>query len=104
VIVKHSSNGISLNELLDKIKCKIPNQIDLQNILNIVIVKTLGKAILETQKMKFNYEIARKSIVYYDSANIPNINISNIPKEITDIHFKIDLTNTIHTNHFLFKN
>lgn len=103
VFVEHSSNGINIGELVDKITRKIPDQLNLQSVLHLIIAKTLGKSIFDAQKIKFNYETARQSIVYYDSVNIPKIDISNIPKEMTDLHFKMDLTNVLQKDKFTFK-
>lgn len=103
IFVEYSSNGMNIKELVDKITSKIPDQVNLQSTLHLIIAKTLGKSIIEAQKLKFNYEIARQSILYYDAANIPKINPSNIAQEITDLHFKVDLTNVVYVNKFTLK-
>jgi hypothetical protein len=96
------NNGTTIENLQEMIFKSIPNRIDLQNTLINIISKTLGSNLLNAQNEQFNYELAKQSIAFYDGKDIPTINSNDIPPEVTDLHFKIDLSKVASLNFFEF--
>lgn len=103
VFVEQANNGIIINQLTELIFKQLPNRRDLQNTLNLTIAKTLGSSIIDAQTLKFNYELAKHSIAFYNIQNIPKINQKNIPPQITDLRFKLDLSEVPNFTHFSFE-
>ncbi|MCK6641957.1 MAG: hypothetical protein L6Q81_17915, partial [Bacteroidia bacterium] len=44
----------------------------------------------------FDYEIAKQSLRFYKHQDISKIETINIPKEVTEVRYKSDLTETKH--------
>ncbi|MDZ7880429.1 MAG: PD-(D/E)XK motif protein [Saprospiraceae bacterium] len=105
VFVEEISNGKSLEDLQNSITQKLSNDFELQQHLNLMIARTLGNTIMEAKKITFDYELAIQSVSFYDSKQIPTINTKHIPNEISNIHFKVNLSNIENMksvkNHFL---
>jgi hypothetical protein len=94
IFVEEISNGTTLEDLQNRIAQKLQNNFELQDYLNLIIAQTLGNTIVKAMKIGFDYELAVQSISLYDSKDIPNINSKNVPTEISNVHFKVDLSNT----------
>lgn len=93
VFVEQTNNGMCIEDIKNKIVAKIPNEFELQYTINLIIAKTLGSSVTDVLNVKFNYELAVQSIAFYDAQNIPTIRPQHIAQEISDIHFKVDLSN-----------
>ena len=92
VFVEQTNNGMSIEDIKNSIVAKISNEFELQYILNLTIARTLGNLVTDGLYTKFNYELATQSIAFYDVENIPTISPQHIAAEISDIHFKVDLS------------
>ena len=102
VFVEEISNGTTLEDLQNRIVQKLQNNFELQDYLNLIIAKTLGNTIIEAMRIGFDYELAVQSIAFYDSKDIPTINIKHIPVEISNVHFKVNLSNTKKINNLKY--
>lgn len=94
IFTKENNKGISISDLVKDITTKIQNEYDLINKLHTIILKTLG-CILEDESalnLRFDYHIAKESLRFYDSNDIKKIEKINIPKEVTEVRYKSDLT------------
>lgn len=91
IIVERIGTGISILELADMVRSKVSNNPELLFFIDRVIGLTLGSDWQSVTKEKFDYKLGEKSLNFYSSAEIPSINIE-LPKEISDVHFKVDLT------------
>jgi hypothetical protein len=83
--------GQSIFGLVDSIENKIKDQ-KLSFRINEVIAQTLGKDFEKAFDIFYDYQLAMDSIAYYDSFNVPTINLNNIPKEVNNVRFDCDLT------------
>jgi hypothetical protein len=92
VFVRQASIGKSIATLSDEISERIAD-IELTEKLQLQIALTLGKTISDSMKLKFDYEFAKDSLRFYRAEDIPKIAIENIPKFVSDVRFKSDLTN-----------
>ena len=91
VFVERVGTGMSLAELSDILRAKIAKEPDLLLYLDQVIGMSLGSDWRSAAKDRFDYNLAKKSLAFYLSEIIPKIS-SNIPREVSAVHFKVDLT------------
>lgn len=94
VFVVETGVGESIFDLVKRIEEKIKD-CDLSFRMNQIIAQTLGREILKSFDMYFDYHLALDSLQLYESKNIPSIEVQSVPSEITNVHFDIDLTNII---------
>lgn len=86
-----SSSGWSIQQLSNIIKDELKEPV-LQLKLERIIAKTLGRGIDQSIKVQFDVQIARKSLCFFNAIDIPKIEITNIPVQVSDVHFKADLS------------
>lgn len=92
VVVERIGSGKSVNELIDIIRNKISEDKDLIFYIERIVSLTLGIEWRLASEEKFDYLMAKRSLMFYSTKNIPTIN-PVIPIEIIDVHFIVDLTN-----------
>jgi hypothetical protein len=92
VLILESGIGENIFDILDSIKDKVIDQ-DLLMRVNEIIVKTLGNDLEKAFEKCFDYNYGVDSLKYYDGKNVPRIALTNIPIEISNVHFDCDLTN-----------
>lgn len=92
VFVERVGSGTSLYELAEIVRKKIDKEPDLLVHLDQIIGMTLGNSWQKASKDRFDYLLAKNSLYFYESEKIPKVDI-NLPKEISEVHFKVDLTN-----------
>lgn len=66
--------------------------------LYLIIGKTLGNTVEQGIKIKFDYELAEKSLKYFSVQDISKIEKVNIPNQVTEVKYKSDLTNIKEVN------
>lgn len=94
IFIRQNNNGISIQHLIDSIiTFKIQNEMDIISKLNNIISKTLGNTLEQSIKIKFDYNIAKDSLRFYRHQDILKIEEIYIPKEVTEVHYKSNLTN-----------
>jgi hypothetical protein len=91
VIVERVGSGTSLIDLAEKVRAKINSEPNLLLYLEQMIGSTLGNNWRSASKDNFDIQIAKKSLNFFASESIPCID-PKIPKEISDIHFVVDIT------------
>jgi len=92
IFIRPHNNGQSIQQLVDSIIYKIQDDIELTSKLNNIIVKTLANSLEQSLKIKFDHNIARESLRFYKHQDIVKIEEMHIPDEITEVHYKSDLT------------
>lgn len=92
VYTKQTTKGKNIADLMDSIKNSL-NEDTLIEKLYSIVSKTLGSSLEQGLKIKFDYEIAKSSLRYYDSKTISKIENVNIPDKVSDVKYKSDLTN-----------
>lgn len=93
IFTKQVNSGKSIQDLVDSIINKINNDIYLTDKLNSLVCKTLGNSLEYSLSVKFDYEIAKQSLQFYKHQDITKIEKVNIPDNISEVHYKSDLTN-----------
>ena len=103
VFVKQASTGKSISELQNEISDRLAAQIELIEKLQIQVAMTLGKSISDSMKMKFDVQLAKDSLRFYKAEDIPRISFDNVPPLVTDVRFKLNLTdiNSVSANESL---
>ena len=92
IFTKQVSNGLSVLDLLDKIDNRIA-EIELKEKIHRIVSKTLGNTFEQTTKIKYDYDIAKKSLRFYKHQDISKVERINIPERVSEVKFKSDLTN-----------
>ena len=85
-------SGKSIASLSNEIASRI-SEIKLIEKLQLQIALTLGRAINDSIDIEFDFELAKDSIQFYQTDDILKINLNEVPKGVTDVRFKSDLTN-----------
>jgi len=98
VFVKQNNSGLNIQQLTESISDKLANDYELIGALNSIVFKTLGSSLENSIGIKFDYEIAKQSLRFYKHQDISKVETVNIPTEVTEVHFKSDLTETISTD------
>ncbi len=91
LLVETNPKGISVKELLNKIQSEVKENLSLLEKLNRIVFLSLGNNWKECLETKFDYSFAKENLKIFNASSIPCID-KNIPKEISDIHFTVDLT------------
>lgn len=91
VFVERVGSGTSLVDLTEMIRKKINKDPELLLYLEQIIGATLGNNWRSATKDKFDLQLAKKSLSFYTVESIPSIS-TKLPKEISDVHFKVDVT------------
>jgi hypothetical protein len=92
LFTKQSTKGKSISDLIEIIYERVNNKVVLEK-LYLIIGKTLGNVVEQGIKVKFDYELAKKSLKYYNVHDISKIEKVNIPNQVTEVKYKSDLTN-----------
>ena len=91
VFVERIGSGTSLVEIADMIRSKLSKDADLLLYLDQIIGITLGNQWRSATEDRFDYQLAKKTLNFYNAEKIPSID-TKLPKEISSVHFKVDLT------------
>lgn len=87
-----TGTGTSVFDLVESIENKIKDK-NLAFRVNEMVAVTLGNDFEKSFDIFFDYQFAVDAIQYYNSLDVPTINKSDIPSNITNIRFDCDLTN-----------
>lgn len=96
ILLNTSIAGLSVIELLKKISSKLDAFPKQKEKLYLLAYSTLGVDIELVNEIKFNYELAKESLRFYKSEDIPKIKSTFIPKEVSNIRFTSNLINSKH--------
>jgi hypothetical protein len=86
--------GKSVFDLASSIDKRL-NNLDGSLKLYEVILQTIGANTKKVEEMYFDYALGVQSMRYFTVTDIPSIDLSAIPVEVTKVHFTSDLTNSI---------
>lgn len=96
ILVNINVAGLSIFDLLKKINAKLDDYPKQKEKLHLLVYSTLGTDIEKVNEMKFNYELAKESMRFFNSKDVPKIETKNIPKEVSDVRFTSNLINSKH--------
>ena len=91
IFVEEADTGKSIYDLVELIKKKIRSAPQLVQRVDQVVAATLGSGWKKALHLRFDNEMAGRSLVYFDVADIPSIQ-GPLPPEISHVHFKSDLS------------
>ncbi len=96
IFVRQNNAGQSIQQLVDSITIKINYNFDLTDKLNNIVCKTLGNSLEQSIKIKFDYNIARESLLFYRHQDISKIEEVHIPDAVSEVRYKSDLSTLKH--------
>lgn len=96
VFAKQSSSGKSISDLLNSILDSLNDDSLIEKLYSIVS-NTLGSSLEQGLKIKFDYDMAKNSLRFYNCELISKIEKINIPNKVSEVKYKSDLTNIIPT-------
>lgn len=88
VFTEVSSVGKSISDLISEIESKLSDQ-KLVNKLRLVTYATLGNSITEMNYISYDLQIAKDSIRFYESKDIPKIEV--VPLHVSKVEFRSSL-------------
>ncbi|GEQ87403.1 hypothetical protein ULMS_29110 [Patiriisocius marinistellae] len=94
ILVSQNVAGFSINDLLSRINNKLNDFPKQKEKLHLLVYSTLGIDVEKVNQIKFDPELAKSSLQFYHSINIPKIQDINIPKEVTNLTFVSNLLNS----------
>ena len=94
ILVNISVSGLSIVDLMNKISDRLTNYTKQKEKLYLLTYSTLGVDFEKVNEIKFNYGLAKESLRFYMSEDIPRIETSNIPKEVSNVRFSSNLINS----------
>lgn len=95
ILVNTNVAGLSVIDLINKISSRLDHFPKQKEKLHLIAYSTLGVDVKLVNEIKFNYELAKESLRFYKSEDIPKIKSTNIPKEVSNIRFTSNLINSI---------
>ncbi|MCX2573647.1 PD-(D/E)XK motif protein [Pedobacter sandarakinus] len=93
IFTKQISTGFNVLDLLKKIDNRITEN-ELKDKIYRIVSKTLGNTFEQTIKIKYDYDLAKRSVRFYRHQDISKVERADIPEKVTDLMFKSDLTDT----------
>ncbi len=91
LFVQRSADGITVIDIMDSIRSQIGDDLGLLAHLHRNVAITLGADWRQAISIKFDKQLAKKSIRIYDVGSIPSINWPT-PLEVTEVKFKSNLS------------
>jgi hypothetical protein len=91
LFAERTSGGVSLQELALDVERLAASSAELALKLHDIMAATLGSALQEGLKIRFDQRLAASSLQFYDLRLIPAIR-GNQPSGVSDIHFRSDLS------------
>lgn len=91
LFTKQTNKGRCISDLIESIQNKVNDKILLEKLFSI-ISNTLGNTVEQGIKIKFDYDLAKNSLCYFNILDISKIEKINIPNRVSDVKYKSDLT------------
>ncbi|WP_158847113.1 PD-(D/E)XK motif protein [Algibacter sp. L1A34] len=98
ILMKTNTGGLSISDLLNNINNKLTDFQKQKEKLHLLVYATLGMDIDKVSLVKFDYELAKGSLQFYNSKEIPKIESELIPKEVSNVKFTSNLINSKFSN------
>ncbi len=91
LLVERIPGGVELSSLIDAIEERISCHSELIFKLHEVVAATLGASLHEALALKFDIQLADSSLRFFSLRDVPAIH-GPLPPEISDVHFRSDLS------------
>jgi hypothetical protein len=92
LFVESAAGGTSVIELFEEIRADASGDTALLLHMDRVLRLSLGSAWRQGVEERFDRQLAAGSLRFFDARGVPAID-APIPSEVSDIHFRADLTN-----------
>ena len=93
VFAIETGKGYSIFDLVNSINERTINK-DVISKINEVVIDTLGSDFEKSFEHFFDYQLAKDTLAFFESEMVPKINTTLISKEVSNVHFDSDLSNT----------
>ena len=90
IFTESVQNGVSLADLWERVRKLTDNHLDLQLKVENICMQIMGNEWNRSHQIQIDYKNARKSLSFFDIAQIPKIN-GEIPRGVSDIRFRSNL-------------
>lgn len=94
LFVERSGGGTSVQSLFESVRVLLASSAELTARFDATFYTSLGSGWAEAMNEAFDWELARESLAFFDSVEIPTVAIP-IPTMVTDVRFFSDLTSLI---------
>ena len=91
ILVETSEAGVSLSELLNEVGSKLSSHPALLLRIHDTVAKTLGSTWRSSLEAKFDRQLARSSLLFFDPRTVPSVN-PVLPRGVSNVRFVSDLT------------
>jgi|694.fasta_scaffold27149_3 hypothetical protein len=91
IFVVETGKGVSIFNLISRIEKKVLSD-SLRFRMNEIVASALGSDLEKSFDVYFDYQLALDSLNFYNWTDIPKIDSSAIPGNITNVRFDCDLT------------
>lgn len=91
VLAEASGGGLALRELVEQIEPQLESDAELILKLHINVAETLGDSLDRALEVRFDEQLARTSLAFFDLREIPAIR-DGVPVELSEVRFKVDLS------------
>lgn len=91
LFVEKAGAGTSMAELLDQVRHRLGNNLDLLMQVDKVVGMTLGSSWRNAMSERFDYELARHSLAFYETLVVPSVS-PKVPAEVSNVRFTSDLS------------
>lgn len=98
LFVKQTSAGRSIDELVNQISNRLTSDIHYIEKLQMQVALTLGKAIQNSMSLRFDYEFAKDSLLFFNAEDIPRIDIKTILPYVSAVRFESNISAIQPTN------
>ncbi len=92
VFVEPIGGGVSLRALSDNIRRVLASKPALLTHFDDVFYSTLGASWSDVMEDCFDLELARESLEFFDSVNLPKIDATGVPRTVSDVRFTSDIS------------
>lgn len=91
LLLETSSGGTSLGELIDFVRGQVARDADLLLRVDEILGLSLGTQLPSAAEQRFDAEFARSSLQYFEASKVAKPS-SNLPPEVSDVRFRVDLS------------
>jgi hypothetical protein len=91
VFVERAGGGLSLGDLIQRVRDRVAEDHGLVAHIDRTVAESLGDSWSRALSDKFDLEVARESLAFFDSATVPKIE-GDLPDGVSEVKFRSDLS------------
>jgi hypothetical protein len=91
LLVEPAGHGPSIADMAERVRPRLASQPELLLRLDTVIAQTLGRDWTTGRDDRFDEQLARSSLAYYEASDIPSVD-PELPAGVSEVHFRADLS------------